>query len=108
MEYFVDANINFKGKINLEEVDKAIKEAVGEEDFTLEISDKAKDRLTVRLGSDFDFWSVEDLVKAVLSTGLKKFGRDKLVAYQATADCYFKNYVTKAGQFLDFCGDCVY
>jgi len=107
MEYFVDANINFKGKINLEEVDKAIKEAVGKEDFTLQVSNKVKDRLTVSLGSNFDFWSVEDLVKAVLSTGLKKFGRDKLIAYQTAAECYFKNYVTKDGRFLSFCGDCV-
>ena len=107
MEYFVDANIMFKGNVDLKMIDDAIKKATKEEDtYSLEVP--KENMVKVILTSDFNFWNVEKLVKAVLSTGLKKFGRDKLIAYQTTADCYFKNYVTKDGQFLDFCGDCIY
>ncbi len=107
MEYFVDAQIRFKGDCDLEVVDKAIKEQLeGEDNYILEVPEENK--LTVTLEHGFDFYSVEPLVKAVLSTGLKKFGRDKLIAYQTCAGCYFKNYVTKAGEFWDFCGDVAY
>ena len=113
MEYFVDAEITFKGKCDINVVDKAIKDRFEEEVFcfnedcyTLEIHDE--DILTIRLEYDFDFDWVKPLIESVKSTGLEKFGEDKLIAYQTCADVYFENYVTEEGDFLDFCGDCEY
>ena len=115
MEYIEDATIRFKGDCNLQEVDERIREDLvllrgyRKKDisgYSLEIPEKG--RLNVILDRRFEFYDVEILVRAVLSAGLKKFGRDKLIAYQSCAGCYFKNYVTKDGKFLDFCGDVIY
>lgn len=112
MEYFVDAKINFKGDCDLdavrEKINEELEEYVGFEENSYELNIPEKGKLEVILYREFEFYWVEPLVQAVISAGLKKFGRDKLIAYQTAAECYFKNYVTKDGRFLDFCGDCAY
>lgn len=111
MEYFVNATVKFKGECNLKMVDKKIKERLTAKYCYTENSyavSKNNDVVEIEHFDNFDFYSVEDLVKAAVSAGLKKFGRDKLIAFQTTAGCYFKNYVTKDGRFLDYCGDCIY
>ncbi len=116
MEYFTDASIIFKapkGKtIDIAAIDKTIEKELRscdmyeDDSYDLIVADDQKDKFIVMLYHNFEFEAVQSLVDAVLKTGLKKFGRDKLIAYQTTAGCYFKNYVTKDGRFLDFCGDC--
>lgn len=116
MEYFTDATIRFKIKdgraVDIEEVDKKISKKLRasglyeDDSYDLIVTEGQKDKLSVVLYHNFEFEAVQTLVDAVLKAGLKKFGRDKLIAYQTTAGCYFKNYVTKDGKFLDFCGDC--
>ncbi len=107
MEYFVDAKIRFKGNSDIKAVENAIKEELDyEDDYELEMTDKGI--LTVILNHGFEFDSVRQLISAVLSTGMKKYGEDKLIAFQTCADCYFENYVTESGEFMDFCGDCDY
>lgn len=112
MEYFVDAKINFKGDYDIDIVDKAIKDSFEKEDFRFDEDcyglDTNEDKLVVILERNFEFEWVESLVEAVKSTGLKKFGEDRLIAYQTCADVYFENYVTEEGYFLDYCGDCDY
>ena len=114
MEYFEDAVIRFKCKkdCDIDKVHEVIKKELRKKDLYKEssyaITCKPNNIVEIELFYDFEFYAVEDIVKAAIKAGLKKFGRDKLIAYQTTACVYFKNYVTKDGEFLDFCGDCAF
>lgn len=108
MEYFTEAKIRFKGECDVKALTDTIKKAINEDrgfSDTFQIT-KTGDKVEIELLDNFEFSDVRALVDTVLATGLKKFGRDKLIAYQTCAECHFKNYVTKDGKFLDFCGDC--
>ena len=117
MEYFVDAKIRFKNKkqMSLDDIETKIEanlkrskdgQCIKNDEYEITQSDNGM--IIIELYHDFEFYAVSAIVKAAIKAGLTKYGRDKLIAYQTCAECYFKNYVTKDGEFLDFCGDCIY
>ena len=115
MEYFVDAKIRFKNKkhMALNDIKSQITNILKRSENgkliskgSYDISEADNDMIIIELHHDFEFYLVTTIVKAAVKAGLTKFGRDKLIAYQTCAECYFKNYVTKDCKFLDFCGDC--
>ena len=111
MEYFTDATIRFTGRQDLDLINKRLEIALKKANCFRKNSYKLtadNKKIFIELYDNFNFDSVDLLVQTLIAMGLKKFGRDKLIAYQTTACCHFVNYVTKDGEFLTFCRDYQY